>query len=88
MGASPWQLLLMIEFEAFFVVLIAFIGASVIFTLALLFGQTFFLELFGVRVGVNWLSMQTLWLFLGVEALTLVLSFIPGWMAYRLQASF
>lgn len=82
-GAHPYHILLLFVLETFFIVLVGYlVGVSVLYLLLAL-SQPFLVDTYGINIAITLPDAQQWLLFVAVLLLGILVSFIPGIIAYR-----
>lgn len=82
-GAHPYHILLLFVLETVFIVFVGYLlGVSVLYLLLVL-TQPLLVELYGVNIAITLPDAQQWILFAVVLLLGVLVSLIPGWIAYR-----
>lgn len=82
-GAHPYHILLLFVLETLFIVSIGYLLGMGVLYLLLVLMQPLLAETYGVNIAVTLPDAQQWLLFAVVLVLGLLVSFVPGWIAYR-----
>lgn len=82
-GAHPYHILLLFVLETFFIVFIGYLLGMSLLYLLLVVTQPLLLESYGINIAITWPDAQQWILFAIVLLLGVLVSLIPGFIAYR-----
>ena len=82
-GAHPHHILLLFVLETVFIVCIGYLLGMGLLYLLLVLTQPLLVEVYGVNIAITLPDAQQWLLFAVVLLLGLLVSFVPGWIAYR-----
>lgn len=82
-GAHPYHILLLFVLETFFIVFIGYLLGMSLLYLLLVVTQPLLMESYGINIAITWPDAQQWILFVIVLLLGVLVSLIPGLIAYR-----
>ncbi|MEZ4728596.1 MAG: ABC transporter permease [Caldilineaceae bacterium] len=82
-GAHPYHILLLFVLETLFIVCLGYLLGMGVLYLLLVLTQPLLVEAYGVNIAITLPDAQQWLLFAVVLLLGLLVSFVPGWIAYR-----
>lgn len=82
-GAHPWYLFVLIQLEVLLITLLSLISAALLLLVALVWLQDLMAANYGLFIGFNFITPDTLWGAAAIIGLAALLALIPGGLAYR-----